>query len=140
MPLRRTAIHGALAAAIVTAYLAPVLLPGLSGLLHEGFHAVHGPLVAHSSGEDHSHVHPDGGAAHSHAELVDALLLARVTTEDALEDAHVPASDSSGPGVHLPEAYQRLAQLFPISSTPRAAMSSSTQGIPDCPPTPPPRA
>ena len=136
MPLRRTAIHGALAAAIVTAYLAPVLLPGLSGLLHEGFHAAHGPLVAHSSGEDDSHVHPDGGAAHSHAELVDALLLARVTTEDA----HVPASDSSGPGVHLPEAYQRLAQLFPISSTPRAAMSSSTQGIPDCPPTPPPRA
>ena len=139
MPLRRTAIHGALAAAIVTAYLAPVLLPGLSGLLHEGFHAVRGPLVAHASGEDHSHVHPDGGSAHSHAELVDAVLLAGVTTEDALEDAHAPASDNSGPGVHLPEASQRLAPLFWIRSTPRAAMSSPTPGIPDCPPIPPPR-
>ena len=97
------------AAALLVAYLLPVLLPGTGALAHDAYHALiaHEPAehsqepAEHSheptgDGEDHGHVHSAGGERHVHAPLVDVLLVV------SSADDEVSPDPATGPGVNTP--------------------------------------
>ena len=140
MPYRCTARFRTCAAAIAAVYLAPSLLPALSGLSHSVFHLVGEPVVAHGSEYTHPHEHAEGGSAHSHTQLVEALLAAEPLAEDILEDAHSPAPDGAAPGMHLPHTVVGLDPLTVPDSSPSSGMTVQLDRTPNEPPTPPPQA
>ena len=112
------------AAALLFAYLLPVLLPGTGALAHDVYHA----LIAHERAEyegdrghvhadgDHGHVHAEGGERHGHAPLVDGLLVFSSADDSVAPDpetvpsgtatshlaARAPAPDSARPSDSLP--------------------------------------
>ena len=142
MPSRHPAGLRFTAAVIVTTYLAPALLPGLSGLSHDVFHVV-APPAAVSSGDHghvraHPHAHVEGGPVHTHVELVDALL-ATPLIQDAVED-HAPAPETSAPGVHLPAIVSPTLSFAARDSRPASDVSRSAVSLVTPPETPPPRA
>lgn len=139
MPSRHHAGLRFTAAVIVTTYLAPALLPGLSGLSHDVFHVVAPPAAASSGDHGHAHTHVEGGPAHTHVELVDVLLAAPLV-EDALEDAHAPAAEASAPGVHLPAIVSPTLSFAARDSRPASDVSRSAVSLVTPPETPPPRA
>ena len=140
MPFRCTARFRTCAAAIAAVYLAPRLIPALSGLSHSVFHLVGEPVIAHGTEHTHPHEHADGGSAHSHTQLVDALLTAEPLAEDILEDAHSPAPDGTAPGAHLPQAVVDLDPLTVPDSGPSSDLTLRLDRTPNEPPTPPPQA
>ena len=141
MPSRHSAGLRIIAATLLTLYVAPALLPGLSGLSHGAFHAIAEPVAAVPDGS-HSHHHPhshDGGPAHTHIELVDTLLTV-LLTDEVLDDAHTPAPESTGPGLHLPESGAHVETVNAGSSPPHADIASTPADLAPLLPTPPPRA
>lgn len=142
MPSRHAAGLRSMAAVIVTTYLAPALLPGLSGLSHDVFHVVAQPAAVSSGDEGHVHAHPhshvEGGPVHAHVELVDVLLAAPLA-QDALEDAHAPAADASAPGVHLPAIASPALPLSTRVAGPASDAATSAASLVTPPQTPPPR-
>jgi hypothetical protein len=140
MPYSCTARFRTCAAAITAVYLAPTLLPALSGLSHSVFHLVAEPVVAHGTEHAHPHEHTEGGSAHSHTQLVDALLAAEPIAEDILERAHSPAPDGTAPGAHLPQAVVDLDPPTAPDSAPSSGMTVHLDRTPNEPPTPPPQA
>ena len=143
MPSRHPAGLRFTAAVIATTYLAPALLPGLSGLSHDVFHVVAQPAAVSAGDHGHEHAHPhahvEGGPVHTHVELVDVLLAAPLM-EDALEDAHAPAAQASAPGVHLPAIVSPTLSLVARDSGPASVESRSAVSLVTPPETPPPRA
>lgn len=143
MPSRQPAGLRFTAAVIATTYLAPALLPGLSGLSHDVFHVVAEPATFGSGDEEHVHVHPhshvEGGPVHTHVELVDVLLAAPLV-EDALEDAHGPVQDASAPGVHILAIVSPLHLSAASDSGPASDIATSAASLVTAPRTPPPRA
>jgi hypothetical protein len=141
MPSRHCAGLRIIAVAVLVAYAVPALLPGLSGLSHEAFHAVAEPVAAEPAGQ-HSHHHPhshDGEPDHTHADLVDTLLAAPLA-DDVIEVAHVPAPENAGPGVHLPEIVAGVEILTAGGSARLPGIARGPAGFASVPPTPPPRA
>jgi len=143
MPSRHPAGLRFTAAVIATTYLAPALLPGLSGLSHDVFHVVAQPAAVSSEDDGHVHAQPhshvEGGPVHTHVELVDALLAAPLI-EDALEDAHAPAPEASVPGAHLPAIVSPTLVLSVRDFGPASDVASSAASLITPPRTPPPRA
>ena len=142
MPSRHTGGLRFTAAVIIATYLAPVLLPGLSGLSHDVFHAVARPAEVHSGDhvhvQGHSHSHVEGGPAHTHVEWVD-VLLAAPQLQDAVDDAHAPAAEASAPGAHLP-AIAGCPHLLPgYDSNPASDRALRANSLLTPPRTPPPR-
>ena len=97
------------AAALLVAYLLPVLLPGTVALAHDAYHA----MIAHEAAdhaheaadhaheaadhdEDHGHVHSEGGERHVHAPLVDVLLAVSAADDEVAPDPEI------GPVVSTP--------------------------------------
>jgi hypothetical protein len=140
MPYRCTARFRICAAAIAAVYLAPTLLPALSGLSHSVFHLVAEPVAAHTMEYAHPHVHTERDTAHSHSQLVDALLSAEPVAEDILEQGHSPAPLGTAPGAHLPQAVVDLDPLPTPDSGPSSGMTVRLDRTPNEPPTPPPQA
>jgi hypothetical protein len=142
MPSRHPAGLRFAAAVIATTYLAPALLPGLSGLSHDVFHVVAQPSAISSGDEErvqaHPHAHVEGGPVHTHVEFVDVLLAAPLM-EDALEDAHAPAPEASAPGVHLPAIVTPTLSLAARDSGPASDVARSAASLVTPPQTPPPR-
>jgi hypothetical protein len=127
---------------IATTYLAPALLPGLSGLSHDVFHVVAQPAAVSAGDHGHEHAHPhahvEGGPVHTHVELVDVLLAAPLM-QDAVED-HAPAPKAIAPGVHLPAIISTTLSLAARDSGPASDTSRSAVSLVTPPETPPPRA
>jgi hypothetical protein len=131
---------------LLAIYLLPPALPGVSGLLHDGYHllgslshpASHHDLDHHHSGSQ-AHVHSHPGDSHEHAPIVDSLLIS-TSSEDLLEEAHGPSEVGPQPGAHLPSA----AEGIPGGSIPRLHTRHRAAALPPStlprPPLPPPRS
>lgn len=110
------------AVALAGLYLLPPLLPGAVALVHDGYHVLqaaaghlhaddhdhhdapvheHGAPVHEHGGEPHTHAHESGGVSHSHAPLVDALLIVS-SSSDEVGPTHAVVEIAPGPGLHLP--------------------------------------
>jgi len=141
MPSRHPAGLRFAAAVIATTYLAPALLPGLSGLSHDVFHVVAQPAAVSAEDHGHEHAHPhahvEGGPVHTHVELVDVLLAAPLM-QDAVED-HAPAPEAIAPGVHLPAIISTTFLPSARDSGPASDVARSAASLVTPPQTPPPR-
>ncbi len=134
------------AAALLVAYLLPVLLPGTGALAHGAYHV----LIAHEGSEhggdhghvhadrgDHGHIHAEGGERHVHAPLVDVLLAASSQEDEVAPD---PAT---GP-VASTSSHLAARSPSPESDRPRKSRELRSKGetlaeFPLDPDVPPPR-
>ena len=72
----------------------------------------HGGAVHEHGGEPHTHAPESGGVSHSHAPLVDALLIVS-SSRDEVGPTHTVVEIAPGPGLHLP-ALRATPSLVPV--------------------------
>ena len=138
------------AVAVIGLYLLPSLLPGAVALVHDAYHVVQvsaghqhpgehdgDDASIHEHGaEPHTHVHAGGDAPHSHAPLVDALLIAS-EREDEIGPTRTLVEIVLGPGLHLPGVFS-FPSPPPSESKLSGAFPDSAHGSPAIDPAVPP--
>jgi hypothetical protein len=151
MPHRRH-VTTVTATLTMVVYFTPLIRPVVADACHDIYHLAESwrdrrsLAVEHHHDHDESnsagrrtHVHPEGGEAHSHARLVDLLLLANASGQDELTEDEAASSSEVRLAAHLPAAPGSPTLSHRRTQDGVRGSAHLVSEVPYSPPVPPPR-